>query len=88
MGSWTVKLLRGRQKMRRARTSAQVAAHYVVAEALTDAAKHAQASKVNVCVEGEGANIRDARTRLNCARPTGRSGENHGAPTSASKRDE
>jgi signal transduction histidine kinase len=37
--------------LRLARTSAQVAAYYVVAEALTNAAKHAQASKVNVCVE-------------------------------------
>jgi glucose-6-phosphate-specific signal transduction histidine kinase len=78
----------GSAKERLARTSAQVAAYYVIAEALTNAAKHAQASKVNVCVEGEDANIRDARTRLNCAQPTGRSGPNHGAPTSASKGDE
>jgi len=34
-----------------------VAAYYVVAEALTNAAKHAQASKVNVFVEGEDANF-------------------------------
>jgi hypothetical protein len=40
---------------------------YVVAEARTNAAKHAQASKVNVFVEGKDGNIRDARTRLICA---------------------
>ncbi|MCW2649893.1 MAG: hypothetical protein JWR32_869 [Mycobacterium sp.] len=74
--------------MRLARPSAQVAAYYVVAEALTNAAVQPQASKVNVCVEGEDANIRDARTRLNCAQPTGRSGPNHGAATSAPKGDD
>jgi hypothetical protein len=75
-------------KKRLARTSAQVAAYDVVGAAITIAAKYAQASKVNVCVEGEDANIRGARTRLNCAQPTGRSGPNYGAPTSASKGDE
>jgi signal transduction histidine kinase len=38
--------------------SAEVAAYYVVAEALTNAAKHAQASVVHVSVEAEGANLR------------------------------
>jgi hypothetical protein len=75
-------------KKRLARTSAQVAAYDVVGAAISNAAKYAQASKVNVCVEGEDANIRGARTRLNCAQPTGRSGPNYGAPTSASKGDE
>jgi signal transduction histidine kinase len=37
--------------------SAEVAAYYIVAEALTNAAKHAQASKVNVRVDTEGANL-------------------------------
>jgi signal transduction histidine kinase len=37
---------------------AEVAAYYVVAEALTNAAKHARASAVNVCVSTEGANLR------------------------------
>jgi signal transduction histidine kinase len=37
--------------------SAEVAAYYVVAEALTNAAKHARASKVDVCVGTEGANL-------------------------------
>jgi signal transduction histidine kinase len=37
--------------------SAEVAAYYVVAEALTNAAKHAQASRVTVRVEAEGANL-------------------------------
>jgi PAS domain S-box-containing protein len=36
---------------RRLPDSAEVAAYYIVAEALTNAAKHAQASVVNVCVE-------------------------------------
>jgi signal transduction histidine kinase len=34
-----------------------VAAYYVVAEALTNAAKHARASKVDVCVDTEGATL-------------------------------
>ncbi|MCU1694994.1 MAG: histidine kinase,GAF protein [Mycobacterium sp.] len=37
--------------------SAEVAAYYVVAEALTNAAKHARASVVNVCVEVDDANL-------------------------------
>jgi signal transduction histidine kinase len=37
--------------------SAEVAAYYVVAEALTNAAKHARASKVNVCAEADDANL-------------------------------
>jgi signal transduction histidine kinase len=36
----------------------EVAAYYVVAEALTNAAKHARASKVDVCVATEGATLR------------------------------
>ncbi|MDT5182896.1 MAG: hypothetical protein QOI29_1054 [Mycobacterium sp.] len=36
----------------------EVAAYYVVAEALTNAAKHARASKVDVCVDIEGASLR------------------------------
>jgi signal transduction histidine kinase len=42
---------------RRLPESAEVAAYYVVAEALTNAAKHAQASEVNIRVEAEGANL-------------------------------
>jgi signal transduction histidine kinase len=38
--------------------SVEVAAYYVVAEALTNAAKHARASAVKVSVEAEGANLR------------------------------
>jgi signal transduction histidine kinase len=38
--------------------SAEVAAYYIVAEPLTNAAKHAQASQVNVRVEGVGSNLR------------------------------
>ena len=38
--------------------STEVAAYYVVAEALTNAAKHARASEVFVCVKAEGANLR------------------------------
>jgi signal transduction histidine kinase len=38
--------------------TAEVAAYYVVAEALTNVAKHAQASEVSVSVELEGANLR------------------------------
>ena len=38
--------------------SAEVAAYYVVAEALTNAAKHARASQVNVNVEADSANLR------------------------------
>jgi signal transduction histidine kinase len=38
--------------------SAEVAAYYVVAEALTNAAKHARATEVTVCVEVDGANLR------------------------------
>jgi signal transduction histidine kinase len=43
---------------RRLPESAEVAAYYVVAEALTNATKHAQASQVVVCVKAEGANLR------------------------------
>ena len=43
---------------RRLPESAEVAAYYVVAEALTNAAKHARASQVNVNVEADGANLR------------------------------
>jgi signal transduction histidine kinase len=42
---------------RRLPDPAEVAAYYVVAEALTNAAKHARASAVNVHVEDEGANL-------------------------------
>jgi signal transduction histidine kinase len=35
----------------------EVAAYYVVAEALTNTAKYAQASAVKVCVETQGANL-------------------------------
>jgi signal transduction histidine kinase len=38
--------------------SAEVAAYYVVAEALTNAAKHARASRVDVCVDTDDANLR------------------------------
>jgi signal transduction histidine kinase len=38
--------------------SAEVAAYYVVAEALTNAAKHARATEVKVCVEVDDANLR------------------------------
>jgi signal transduction histidine kinase len=43
---------------RRLGESAEVAAYYIVAEALTNAAKHAQASQVNVRVEAAGSNLR------------------------------
>jgi signal transduction histidine kinase len=43
---------------RRLPESAEVAAYYVVVEALTNTAKHAQASEVFVCVKSEGANLR------------------------------
>jgi signal transduction histidine kinase len=43
---------------RRLQESTDVAAYYVVSEALTNAAKHAQASEVNVSVDAEGANLR------------------------------
>jgi signal transduction histidine kinase len=43
---------------RRISDSAQVAAYYVVAEALTNTAKHARASGVNVGVETEGGSLR------------------------------
>jgi signal transduction histidine kinase len=36
----------------------EVAAYYVVAEALTNAAKHARASRVDVCADTEGATLR------------------------------
>jgi signal transduction histidine kinase len=42
---------------RRFPESAEVAAYYVVAEALTNAAKHARASAVTVAVESGGANL-------------------------------
>jgi signal transduction histidine kinase len=42
---------------RRLPDSVEVAAYYVVAEALTNAAKHAQASEITVRVEAEGANL-------------------------------
>ena len=35
-----------------------MAAYYVVAEALTNTAKHAQASEVNVSAEADGVNLR------------------------------
>jgi PAS domain S-box-containing protein len=37
--------------------SVEVAAYYIVAEALTNAAKHARASEVTVCVKADGANL-------------------------------
>jgi signal transduction histidine kinase len=43
---------------RRLPETAEVAAYYVVAEALTNVVKHAQASEVSVCVAVEGANLR------------------------------
>jgi signal transduction histidine kinase len=43
---------------RRLPESAEVAAYYVVVEALTNATKHAQASEVFVCIKAEGANLR------------------------------
>jgi signal transduction histidine kinase len=43
---------------RRFPDAAEVAAYYVVAEALTNAAKHAHASQVNVNTETDGANLR------------------------------
>jgi signal transduction histidine kinase len=43
---------------RRLSESAEVGAYYVVAEALTNAAKHARASKVDVCVQTDGAHLR------------------------------
>jgi signal transduction histidine kinase len=42
---------------RRLPDSAEVAAYYVVAEALTNAAKHSRASAVKVCVDTEGPNL-------------------------------
>ncbi|WP_083208409.1 sensor histidine kinase [Mycobacterium malmoense] len=38
--------------------SAEVAAYYVVAEALTNAARHAQASRIDVDVRGDGSEVR------------------------------
>jgi signal transduction histidine kinase len=43
---------------RRLPDAAEVAAYYVVTEALTNAAKHARASVVKVCVETNGPNLR------------------------------
>ena len=43
---------------RRLPDSVEVAAYYVVAEALTNTAKYARASVVNVCVEAKDANLR------------------------------
>jgi signal transduction histidine kinase len=43
---------------RRLPDPAEVAAYYVVAEALTNAAKHARASAVTVCAEAEGVTLR------------------------------
>jgi signal transduction histidine kinase len=43
---------------RRLPECAEVAAYYIVAEALTNAAKHARACEVRVCVDVEGANLR------------------------------
>jgi len=43
---------------RRLPDSVEVAAYYVVAEALTNTAKHAQASEVNVSAEADGVNLR------------------------------
>jgi signal transduction histidine kinase len=43
---------------RRFPDAAEVAAYYVVAEALTNAAKHAHASQVNVYTEIDGATLR------------------------------
>jgi PAS domain S-box-containing protein len=43
---------------RRLPASAEVAAYYIVAEALTNTAKHARASRVNARVEAEGATLR------------------------------
>ena len=42
---------------RRLPDSSEVAAYYVVAEALTNAAKHARATAVKVCVDTEGPNL-------------------------------
>jgi signal transduction histidine kinase len=42
---------------RRLPEPAEVAAYYVVAEALTNAAKHARASAVSVCAEAEGVTL-------------------------------
>jgi signal transduction histidine kinase len=42
---------------RRLQESTDVAAYYVVSEALTNAAEHAQASEVNVSVDAEGAHL-------------------------------
>ena len=42
---------------RRVPESAEVAAYYVVAEALTNAAKYARASEVRVSIEAAGTNL-------------------------------
>jgi signal transduction histidine kinase len=42
---------------RRLPEPAEVAAYYVVAESLTNAAKHAQASEVEISVDADGANL-------------------------------
>jgi signal transduction histidine kinase len=46
------------ESQRRLPDPVEVAAYYVVAEALTNAAKHAQASMVEVCIDIEGQNLR------------------------------
>jgi hypothetical protein len=52
-GLRTIKLPRGRQKMRLARTSTRVAAYYVVAEALTNATTRKDPRRTCVRRSGE-----------------------------------